>query len=107
MGIAFGEKVKTLRKQKKMTLEALANKIGSGKSYIWELENKGVTRPSAEKITQISLALGVTTEYLMDEAQESPEDSVIDQAYFRKYQKLTPDTKKKIQQMIDAWEDDD
>jgi transcriptional regulator with XRE-family HTH domain len=32
----LGAKIKELRKEKALTLEQLAEKIGSGKSYIWE-----------------------------------------------------------------------
>jgi transcriptional regulator with XRE-family HTH domain len=48
---------------------ASAEKIGSGKSYIWEIENKGVKRPSAEKLAAIAKALDVTTDYLIDDTQ--------------------------------------
>jgi hypothetical protein len=43
--------------------------LGSGKSYIWEIENKGVKRPSAEKLAAIAKALDVTTDYLIDDTQ--------------------------------------
>ena len=41
MANLLGAKIKELRKEKGLTLEQLAELIGSGKSYIWELENKG------------------------------------------------------------------
>ncbi len=106
MSIPIGVKIKHLRKKQRLTLEQLAQKIDSGKSYVWELENRGVTRPSADKIAKVALALGVTSEYLMDEEKETPDDNTIDSAYFRKYQKLKPSTKKRIQQMIDLWENE-
>ena len=49
MATALGEKIKRLRKGKGLTLEQLADRTESSKSYIWELENKNVPRPSAEK----------------------------------------------------------
>ena len=106
MSSSFGAKVKQLRKEKGLTLEQLGHKIGAGKSYIWELENRGVTKPSAEKVTKIASALGVTSDFLMDDELESPDNETIDNAYFRKFQKLRPETKKKIQQMIDMWENE-
>ena len=45
----LGAKIKELRKDKNLTLAKLAEKIGSGKGYIWEIENKGIKRLSAEK----------------------------------------------------------
>ena len=105
---ALGDKVRELRKKKGMTLEELANEIGSGKSYIWELENKGVKRPSAEKLNEIARVLGVTPEYLTDDSAQMVEADAIDQAFFRKYQRMPSETKEKIRKTIDLlWEDDD
>jgi transcriptional regulator with XRE-family HTH domain len=104
----LGDKVRDLRKKKGLTLEELANAIGSGKSYIWELENKGVKRPSAEKLNKIAKILGITPEYLTNNSAEIVEDDAVDQAFFRKYQKMSTATKEKIRKTIDLlWEDDD
>ncbi len=46
----LGDKIRALRKQKKLSLEQLAELTDSSKSYIWELENKDDPKPSAEKI---------------------------------------------------------
>ncbi|SMG64890.1 XRE family transcriptional regulator, partial [methanotrophic bacterial endosymbiont of Bathymodiolus sp.] len=72
----LGAKIKELRKEKALTLEQLAEKIGSGKSYIWEIENKGVKRPSAEKLAAIAKALDVTTDYLIDDTQTEVSDDL-------------------------------
>lgn len=108
MSTKLGEKIRELRKKKKLTLEELALKIGSGKSYIWELENRGVKRPSAEKLTAIAKILEVTPEYLLDNSKEVTEVDAVDQAFFRKYQDMPVKTKEKIRKSLDLfWEDDD
>ena len=108
MSNSLGEKIKTLRKKKGLTLEALADEIGSGKSYIWELENKGVKRPSAEKLNQIARVLGVTPEYFTDEDATVSEDDAVDQAFFRNYQRMPAETKDKIRKTVKLlWEDED
>ena len=61
----FGEKIRALRKENGLTLDQLADKTESSKSYIWELENKNPPRPSAEKLSAIAGALGVTVDYLI------------------------------------------
>ena len=40
---------------------------------MWEIRNKDVARPSAEKLHQIAVALGTTAEYLLsaDEVTEA------------------------------------
>ena len=50
----LGDKIRALRKEKKLSLERLAELTESSKSYIWELENKDDPKPSAEKIGKIA-----------------------------------------------------
>jgi transcriptional regulator with XRE-family HTH domain len=99
----LGAKIKELRKQKGLTLEQLAEKIGSGKSYIWEIENKGVKRPSAEKLAAIAKELDVTTDYLLDNEQTEISEGLTKEMYFRKLGQLDEDDQKRIMDMIDAW----
>jgi transcriptional regulator with XRE-family HTH domain len=44
----LGIKINELRRARKLTLEQLAEATESSKSYMWEIENKDVERPSAE-----------------------------------------------------------
>jgi transcriptional regulator with XRE-family HTH domain len=97
---SFGEKIRTLRKDQGLTLDQLAEKTESSKSYIWELENKNPPRPSAEKIAKIAAVLGVTSDYLMDDKDQNKE-SAEDLAFFRKYREIDPDTKERVRQMLD------
>ncbi len=50
------EKIKTLRKTKKLTIEQLANKAGCTKSYISQLE-KGINVPSVSMLGRLAEAL--------------------------------------------------
>jgi transcriptional regulator with XRE-family HTH domain len=103
---ALAEKVRELRKKKGYTLEKLAELTHSSKSYIWELENKNLPRPSADKVARIAAALGVTSDYLVDSSETVPVADAADQAFFRKYRKMAPETKDKIRRMIELWGDD-
>lgn len=104
MPTALGEKIRKLRKEKGFTLEKLAELTESSKSYIWELENKNMPRPSAEKIGKIAAILGVTSEFLIDSSENSPTPNVVDKAFFRKYEKMEPDVKEKIRSIVEAWD---
>lgn len=99
MAKSLGDKIRELRKEKGFTLDELAAKSESSKSYIWELENKNPPRPSGEKLALIAEALGVTPDYLLglDKELESAEDK----AFFRKYQKMDSDQKSQIRDMLD------
>lgn len=105
MPTALGDKINTLRRKKGLTLEKLGELTDSSKSYIWELENKNPPRPSADKISKIAAVLGVTAEYLIDPADDVAEADAVDSAFFRKYQKMPGETKEKIRQIIDLWND--
>ena len=103
MGTALGNKIRDLRKKKGYTLEKLAELSDSSKSYIWELENKNPPRPSADKVTKIASALGVTADFLMDTSQKQPSEAVLDDAFFRAYQDLDDDSKRRLRAIAEAW----
>ncbi|RYG47612.1 XRE family transcriptional regulator [bacterium] len=96
--MSFGPKIKELRTAKRMTLDQLAAATGSSKSYVWELENKNPPRPSAEKLGAIAAALGVTVDYLLGPDNQSLGDAQ-DQAFFREYNGLHPDTKRQLREI--------
>jgi len=103
----LGDKMRALRKEKKLSLEQLAELTESSKSYIWELENKDVPNPSADKIGRIAAALEVTPEFLLDQRDDlTPDDEIVDEAFFRRYRKLDPDVKKTIRKIMDAFDDE-
>lgn len=103
---ALGDRLRTLRKERGLTLDQLAEQSGSSKSYIWELENKNPPRPSAEKLAKIADKLGTTIDFLL-EGETSKEDAA-DAHFYRNYQKMDPATKAKIRKIVDdIWGDDE
>ena len=103
----LGDKIRAQRKQKKYSLEQLAELTDSSKSYIWELENKDDPKPSAEKIGKIAAVLEVTTEFLLTDSVAAPGEEVLDEAFFRKYKSMPEGTKKRLRKILDAWDDDE
>lgn len=99
----LGDKLRTLRKDKGLTLEQLAEKTDSSKGYIWELENRDLKKPSAEKLLKIAIELGVTTEFLLNENKNAPDEAVMRDVFFRKFDGLEGDDQQKILQIIDSW----
>ncbi|MBJ7410250.1 MAG: helix-turn-helix domain-containing protein [Phenylobacterium sp.] len=100
---SLGDKIRNLRKDKKMTLDQLAEKSKSSKSYIWELENKNPPRPSAEKLDAIARALDTTIEYLLDGAESVSEEDAADARFYREYRQMDPTTKERIRKMVKLW----
>ena len=103
----LGNKIRNLRKEKKYTLDKLAELTESSKSYIWELENKNPPRPSAEKLTKIARELETTIDYLLDEGEEIAVEDAKDAHFYRKYQRMPASTKEKIREMVKLWGDDE
>jgi transcriptional regulator with XRE-family HTH domain len=65
MKTILGHNITLLRKRKGLTLQGLADLIGTSKSYIWELENKS-NHPSVYLASKIAHTLGVSTDKLID-----------------------------------------
>jgi transcriptional regulator with XRE-family HTH domain len=102
MPITLKDKLREHRKKLGYSLDDLARLSGSSKSYLWELENRDQRRPSAEKLTKIAEVLRVTTGYLLDERADM-DDGQVREAFFRKFNRLDDDDRRRIQDMIDTW----
>lgn len=61
---SFGERLKELRTQKKMSQTQLADMVGLRYAHISRYENGG-SLPSAEMLMKLSQALAVSTDYLL------------------------------------------
>ena len=106
MSTPLGDKIRAERKRLRLTLEELAQKTESSKSYIWELENRPVVRPSADKISKIADVLGVTLQFLMDDEKLTPTKSDADAAFFRRIGKLDADKRAQLERFLKAIDDD-
>lgn len=103
----LGRKVRDLRQEKRLTLEQLATAAGASKSYVWEIENKDVARPSAEKLARIAEVLGVTTEYLVDDNRTEPSANQQDEAFFHRFQSADQSVKDKLARILDVLAEED
>jgi transcriptional regulator with XRE-family HTH domain len=74
MSDSFGEKLRRQRTKKGLTLEGLADKIGSTKAYVWQLENKKPARPSGELLLKIASVLELSPDYLIDDSVSEPSE---------------------------------
>ena len=102
MAASLREKLKHHRKEAGLSLDDLAKKSETSKSYLWELENRDTRKPSAAKLTKIAEALSVTTDYLLDDNADL-NDEHIKEAFYRKFNRLPEEDKKRIQDMVEKW----
>lgn len=69
----FGKRIRQLRKQKELTLRALAEKVGLDFTYLSKVENGRVDyTPSTNKIRNLAQVLGVDELELLNLANKVP-----------------------------------
>jgi len=107
MANSLKTKLRSLREKHGLSLDKLAEKTGVSKSYLWELENRDKGNPSAEKLAKIADSLGVSLSYLIDDEAMQPSEDMAKEAFYRKYDRLDDDVKKKIENIIDMWSDEE
>ncbi len=100
----LGAKLRALRKQKRLTLDALAAKASLSKSYLWELENHHSKRLSAEKLSAIADALGVDAAYFLEDDNREPDEKHVDAAFYRAYLKLDPVAKDQMRRILTTFQ---
>ncbi|MBN8886832.1 MAG: helix-turn-helix domain-containing protein [Rudaea sp.] len=103
MSTKLGDKIRTLRKEKRLTLDALAAAAGMSKSYLWELENRESPRPSAEKLDALARILGAPVSYFLEEDSTPPEEEHLNEAFFRNFKNLDRDDRERIRKIVESF----
>lgn len=103
----FQERFKSLRREKNLTLEELANILGTTKTTLSRYENNKRT-PDSEFIRLASKFFGVSTDYLLGETDiRNPYDEFLAQAkeqYGSRGKKQAKELLENIQTMFDGGE---
>lgn len=102
MATKLGDKIRSCRTRKGLTLDELAREAGLSKSYLWELENRESQRPSAQKLQSIADVLGEDVSFFVDDAIDSPQESNKDKEFFRSYSKLDAPAKDQLRRILEA-----
>ena len=103
--LPLGERIKTLRKQRGLTQEALAEKIGcTQETVVYYEHNK--KHPSVEKIPLLAQALGVSINDLFGDAPQTDALKVKNPKLWKKFEKvetLPENDRRIISKMLDAF----
>lgn len=103
MATKLGDKIRSCRTKKELTLDELARRAGLSKSYLWELENRESQRPSAQKLQAIADVLGEDVSFFLDDAIDTPQESNKDKEFFRSYSKLDTDAKDQLRRILETF----
>lgn len=90
--VSLGQRVRKMREEQNISLDALAHKIGYSPEYLAELESDKITPPVGALI-QISRALQIDSSSLLSETKKKARKAGYSQrtkAYF--YENLTPES---------------
>lgn len=85
--MTFGEKIRQLRKRKKLTQEQLAELIGSHENHIGRYE-KDQSVPTAPAIVKLAEVFNVTTDYLLLENENTLSVKISDSELFDQFQEV-------------------
>jgi len=105
MNTSFGERLKILRNQKKITQEQLAEYLGVGRPTIAGYEAKG-KQPSFDILKEIADFFNVSLDYLLGRT-DIPNPYLLEDFPFYKVsedlQTLSPESQKEIQKLIELY----
>lgn len=79
--IPFSDTVKMLRQERGLTLEAVAEKLGSHKGYVSGIENKKVNPPSAKIVVKYAKLFHKSEAELLFKAWEEKAPKVVQDRY--------------------------
>lgn len=72
----FGQTIRQLRKEKRLTQKEVAKKVDIDVTYLSKIENGKLDPPAHDKIKKLAEILEVDSDFLITEADKVPEDIV-------------------------------
>jgi XRE family transcriptional regulator, master regulator for biofilm formation len=76
--LMIGQRIKSLRLQKQLSLSELAEKAGVAKSYLSSIERNIQSNPSVQFLEKISAVLGVPVNALLHDEQDGSDEVILD-----------------------------
>jgi transcriptional regulator with XRE-family HTH domain len=98
----LGLRLATLRRKKGDSLQQVADAVGVSKAHIWELEKERTDNPSMALVTRLADHFGVSIDYLVGEAIESPDADTDLQRMFRQARQLDDRERKLLDSMLQS-----
>lgn len=73
VGLRIADRLKKLRKVRRLTLQDVADRAGTSKSRIWEVERGRSINPTIDLAVKLSRALGCSLDYLTGLTSDQPD----------------------------------
>ncbi len=113
--VDFGEVIKKIRTDRKLTLKAAAELTGIAEAYLWQLENGKRESPRPETIKKLADGYGVPPQHLLACGGYLPEqgdikkevESANNKYLFRGFEKLSQEGKKKLESYLQFLQKED
>ena len=102
----LGDKIRALRKQKKLSLEQLAELTRIQQELHLGAGEQGRPEAVGRQDQQDRRRTRGHHRVPADRVDGTPGEEVIDEAFFRKYKSMPDDTKKRLRKILEAWDDD-
>ena len=75
--MSLSTKLRELRANKKVSLQAVADAIGVSKPHVWELEKGKTSNPSLDLLKKLAKYYGVSIDFLANESSEKSDNKNI------------------------------
>ena len=98
----LGGKISRLRRQKRQSLQDVADAVGVSKAHIWQIEQNVATNPSMDLVTRLADHFGVTVASLVGEDIESSDAPPQLQRMFRQAAKLDEHERQLLDDMVQS-----
>ena len=98
--MAIGVKAKELRMTKGLSLQQVADGVGSSKAHVWEIETGKNRNPSIDSLNKLADFYGVSVAYLIGEYPNSEGEEPELVAMFRELKGLSEGDRNKMRDIM-------
>lgn len=98
--MSLATRLAKLRRQKRQSLQDVADAVGVSKAHIWEIEKGSADNPSMGLVTRLADHFGVTIAFLVGEDPESKDAEPDLQRMFRQAAQLDENERKILDDMM-------
>lgn len=104
--MTLGERIQSLRKEKRLTQAALASNIGVSVAQLTRYETQGV-QPNAEALKRMAMVFGVSIDYVVNgTVEQKAEDAITDSellGLFKQVEGLPDEERNVVYKLIEAF----